>query len=236
MKNIRKGIVVVLVASQIVSGCATGQGNGEDAQKEDSGRTTAEGAGLGALIGAGAGALFGGGDRAKSALIGAAIGGIIGGIAGNYVAHQKAKYATIEQRIAGEREIAEQATNTARAQTAASVAALKLANAQLAELRGAKLEHSAARSKAAAILASLSDERRKLEAGRKELETKTANQEQFIEVTDKEIGTSDPQKLEQLKKWRADIPQMRMAAASMATQIASISRMEAQVEQARGTS
>lgn len=235
MRGFRKGTVAVLVASLIVSGCATGQGTGAE-QADDSTRTTVEGMGIGALIGAGAGALLGGGDRAKSALIGAAIGGVLGGIAGNYVARQKVKYATIEQRIAGERALAEQATSTAKAQTEASVAALKLANAQFAELQKAKIERTAARSRAAAILASLSEVRKKLEANRKDLETKTANQEQFIEETKGEIGSNDPQKLEQLKRWKESIPQMRLAAANMATQIASISKMEARIEQSRGTS
>jgi phage tail tape-measure protein len=74
MTTIRHSLLIAVAAGLLFSGCAT-----------DPGRTTAKGAGLGAVIGAAAGAIIGNqsGEAGKGALVGACVGGLIGAGVGN---------------------------------------------------------------------------------------------------------------------------------------------------------
>jgi hypothetical protein len=188
----------------------------------------AEGAILGTLLGAGLGAAFGGG---RGAAIGAAAGPVLGTAAGGYVAEQKKKYATIEQRIAGERQIAAQATATAQSQIAASQAQLAVVDAQLNDLSRTRADVATARDRTTTMLAGLQNQRSQLESQRKQLETSVTNQQDFIAETEKEVGTNDPQKTAQLAQWKAAIPPMQAAIAGMTTQISDNAAMETKVEQ-----
>src|SRR5215471_10434488 len=107
---IKQATTCILACSLLLSSCASQNG-----QASNDTETVIEGAGIGVLTGALIGGLAGGG---RGAAIGAGIGGLLGTAAGGYVAQQKKKYATIEQRIAGERQLTAQATATAQAQTA----------------------------------------------------------------------------------------------------------------------
>lgn len=217
----RTGVVCLIAASITLSGCAT-----SDSQNANTGRTMAEGAGVGAVLGAGLGYLLGG---KEGALLGAALGGAGGLAAGGYVAQQKNKYATIEDRIAGERDVAAQATATARSQTAASEAQLRLADAQLAELRAMTGSKEEAQRAASDLLANLKGQRGKLEVEKQELQTAMTNQIDFIAETEQEIGSNDTEKLAQLAQWKAEIPNMQAAVVAMTDQIASFNAMETNV-------
>src|ERR1700738_1164075 len=140
VEMMKKGVACLIIGSVTLTSCAAQNG-----QPSSEGQTGAEGAVLGALVGAGLGALIGG---RQGALIGAGVGALAGTAAGGYVAEQKKKYATIEQRIDGERQIAAQATATARAQTAASAAQLALVDAQLRDLSATRADMTTARDKA----------------------------------------------------------------------------------------
>jgi chromosome segregation ATPase len=221
---IHRGLACLLVGSLTLTSCA------QNGQVSDQGRTVAEGAGLGALLGAGLGAAFGGG---RGAAIGAGAGLLVGLAAGGYVAQQKRKYATIEQRIAGERQIAAQATATARSQTAASAAQLAVVDAQLRDLNAATVDKANARATATTMLANLQHQRSELESQKKDLEGRVKNQQDFIVETEKEIGTSDPQKTAQLAEWKAEMPAMQEAVTGMTTQISDIAVMETRVERVK---
>lgn len=227
----KKSVPCLLIVSVALTGCATPNGpnstTGQNGSNSTTGRTMAEGAGVGALLGAALGAALGGRD---GALLGAALGGGVGLAAGGYVAQQKAKYATIEERMAGERELAAQATATARSQTIASKAQLQLANAELADLRAQGASREEAQKAASDMLASLQDQRTKLEAEKKTLETTIGDQTEFIAETEKEIGSSDPEKTAQLAQWQAEIPNMQAAVFAMSDQIASLSAAETEVQ------
>jgi hypothetical protein len=220
----QRGLACLLIGSRALTGCA------QNGQVSDEGRTVAEGAGLGALVGAGLGAAFGGG---RGAAIGAGTGLLVGLAAGGYVAQQKRKYTTIEQRIAGERQIAAQATATARSQTAASAAQLAVVDAQLRDLTAETADRARAQATATRMLASLQHQRSELESQKKDLEGRVRNQQDFIAETEKEIGTYDPQKTAQLAEWKAEMPAMQEAVAGMTTQISDIAVMETRVERVK---
>src|SRR5215469_4023791 len=160
----KKGVACLVLGSLAVTGCAA-----QNQQPSSEGQTVAEGTLLGTALGAGIGYLSGG---SRGAAIGAAAGTALGYAAGSYVAEQKKKYATIEQRIAGERQIAAQATATAQSQTAASAAQLAVVDAELRDLSETKSDVAMAREKASTILAGLQHQRSQLESQRKELETR----------------------------------------------------------------
>ena len=222
---VKKGVACLVIGSLALTGCAA-----QNQQPSSEGQTVAEGTLLGTALGAGLGYLIGGG---RGALIGAAAGTAVGYAAGSYVAEQKKKYATIEQRIAGERAIATQATATAQSQTAASAAQLAVVNEQLQDLSARKVDVATARDRADTMLTTLQHQKSQLESQRKELETRVKNQQDFILETEKEIGPNDPQKAAQLAQWKADIPPMQAAVAAMTTQISDISAAETKVEQVR---
>lgn len=222
---VKKGVACLVIGSLALTSCAA-----QNEQASSEGQTVAEGAILGTLLGAGLGAAFGGG---RGAAIGAAAGALLGTAAGGYVAEQKKKYATIEQRIAGERQIAVQATATAQSQTAASKSQLALVDAQLNDLSRTRADVATTRERTTTMLAGLQSQRSKLESQRKELETHVKNQQDFITETEKEIGPNDPQKTAQLAQWKADIPPMQGAVAAMTTQISDVSVMETRVEQVK---
>jgi chromosome segregation ATPase len=194
--------------------------------RADGGRGSRTGCSVGTL----GGALLGGRD---GAFIGAAAGGLLGAAAGGYVAQQKQKYASIEQRIAGERQITAEATATARSQTAASAARLQLVNAQLADLSAMQGDRIRARDTATVMLAGLQRQRTELETERKNLETRVNNQLAFIAQTEKDIGNNDPEKTAQLARWKADMPNMQAALAAMTTQISDVTVMETRVQKVR---
>ena len=200
-------------------------------QPSSTGQTVAEGAEIGVLAGALAGGLIGG---KNGAIIGALGGGLFGAAAGGYVAQQKSKYATIEQRISGERQLVAQATATAQAETAASAAKLRVANAQLVALQRTQGDQVRRQETAATLLASLQKQRSELEGSRKDLETRITNEQKFIAETEQEIGTGDPRKSAQLAQWKADMPAMQSALEAMTTQISDVTIMETRVQQVRG--
>jgi myosin heavy subunit len=224
---IKGGLICLISGSLVLSGCQAPNGQGSS-----QGQTVVEGAGLGVLVGAIGGALLGG---KQGAMYGAAIGGALGVAAGAYVAEQKKKYATIEQRIAGERQLVAQATATARSQTAASAAKLQLVKAQLAELSQMRGDRVQAQNTAATMLAGLQHQRAELEAQRKDLETRVKDQHAFIAETEQEIGTGDPAKTAQMAQWKADIPSMQVALADMSTQVSEVSMMETIVQRIRAS-
>ena len=222
-KMMKKGVACLVIGSLALTSCAA-----QNEQASSEGQTVAEGAILGTLLGAGLGAAFGGG---RGAAIGAAAGAVLGTAAGGYVAEQKKKYATIEQRIAGERQIAAQATATAQSQIAASQAQLAVVDAQLNDLSRTQADVATAKDRTTTMFAGLQNQRSQLESQRKQLETSTKNQQAFIAETEKEIGPNDPQKAAQLAQWKADIPPMQAAFAAVTTQIADITTMETKVQQ-----
>ena len=85
----KQTLVVAMMSSLLVTGCATNDGD----------RTRMEGAGLGALIGAVVGGIAG--DE-KGAVLGALIGGGAGFIVGNEIAKRKQQYATTEEFLDAE--------------------------------------------------------------------------------------------------------------------------------------
>lgn len=85
----KQTLVVAMMSSLLVTGCATNDGD----------RTRMEGAGLGALIGAVVGGIAG--DE-KGAVLGALIGGGVGFIVGNEIAKRKQQYATTEEFLDAE--------------------------------------------------------------------------------------------------------------------------------------
>ena len=222
---LKRGLPCLLAASLALTSCAAQNG-----QSSSTVQTIAEGTAIGALAGAAGGAIFG---KGKGALIGAAAGGLLGAAAGGYVAQQKRKYATIEQRIAGERHVAAQATATAQAQTAASAAQLQVVDAQLRDLEGMKADAARARDTASTMLVSLQRQRSELEAQRTQLETRVKNQQDFIAETEREIGNNDAEKSAQLAQWKAEIPPMQEALFAMATQISDINATETRVQEVR---
>jgi outer membrane lipoprotein SlyB len=222
-KMIKKGVACLVLGSLVATSCAA-----QNEQASSEGQTVAEGAILGTLLGAGLGAAFGGG---RGAAIGAAAGALLGTAAGGYVAEQKKKYATIEQRIAGERQIAAQATATAQSQIAASRAELAVVDAQLNDLSRTRADIATARDRTTPMLAGLQNRRSQLESQRKQLETSLKNQQAFIAETEQEMGTNDPQKTAQLAQWKAEIPPMQAAIAGMTSQISDNTAMETRVEQ-----
>jgi chromosome segregation ATPase len=221
---IRTTLLVFTACSIALAGCASPD------QPSSTGQTVAEGAGIGVLGGALVGGLLGG---QRGALIGALGGGLLGAAAGGYVAQQKSKYASIEARIAGERELIAQATATAQAQTAASAAKLRVADAQLTELQRMQGDRAAAEHTANVMLADLRHQRSDLEGSRKELETRIKNEQAFIVETEHEIGTGDPQKAAQLAQWKADMPAMQAALVAMNDQITDVTNMETRVQRVR---
>jgi hypothetical protein len=223
----RRMTACVVIGSFTLASCA--QQNG---QPSTQGQTVAEGAGIGVLAGAALGAVLGGG---RGAAYGAVAGGLLGGATGIYVAQQKTKYASIEQRIAGERQIAAQATATAQSQTAASATQLAVADQELRELTATKVSTATARDRAGAMLVNLQNQRTELESQKKDLETRYRNQQDFIAETEKEVGTNDPQKTAQLAEWKAEMPGMQQAVTAMTTQISDISEMETRVERVKAT-
>ena len=222
---IKGGLICLITGSLLLSGCQTPNDQGYSQTQ-----TIAEAGLLGLGAGAAGGAVAGG---RNGALIGAAIGGVLGVVAGSYVAHEKQKYATIEQRIAGERLIVAQATATAQSQTAASAARLRLVNAQLAELSQTKSDREQARDNATTMLAGLQQQRAELEAHRHDLEARVNNQRDFIADTEREVGGFDPEKSAELAQWKADMPNLEAALVAMSTQISEVSVMESRVQRVR---
>ena len=220
----RKILLTITAFSVALAGCESPD------QKSSTGQTVAEGAGIGALGGALIGGLLGG---RQGAIIGGLGGAALGAAAGGYVAQQKSKYASIEDRIAGERQLTAQATSTARSQTAASQAKLRVADAQLAELRRASADRVRTEETATAMLADLKRQRSELEASKKTLETRIKNEQAFIAETEQEIGTGDPRKTHELAQWKADIPAMQAALSAMTDQITDVANMETRVQQVR---
>ena len=216
----KREIACLIIGGLTLTGCCSTQ----------SGETVCEGAALGALVGAGIGGAAGGG---RGAIIGAAVGTAAGAGAGAYVANQKQKYATIEQRITEERRIAAQATATARSQTEDSKAQLAVVNAQLRRLNQQQVDRATARDRATTMLASLEQQRTELDGNKSKLEARIKDQKEFIDETEREIGANDPQKAAQLAEWRAEIPAMNNALAAMTAQLSDISVMEARVERVR---
>ena len=222
----RKLLLGLTVCGVALSGCASPNG------QSSTGQTIAEGGGLGALAGALGGGLFGG---TKGALIGAVGGGLLGSAAGGYVAQQKSKYASIEQRIADERELAAQATATAQSQTNASAERLHAMDAQLAALQQMRGDRSQAQQTATAMLTGLERQRAELEVSRSRLETRISDQQNSIAQAQNEMGDSDPQKVAQLAGWKADIPAMQSALAAMTQQISDVNEMETKVQQVKAS-
>jgi chromosome segregation ATPase len=220
---IRKSLLVLTVCSVALAGCES------PGQPSSTAGTTAEGAGIGALGGALLGGLIGG---QRGAIIGGLSGAALGTGTGFYVAQQKSKYASIEARIAGERNVASQATATAEAQTAASAAKLRVADAQLAELQNMRGDRVRAEQTANAMLADLHQQRSDLEQSRNALQTRIRDQQAFIAETEQEIGNSDPQKSAELAQWKADIPTMQAALSAMTDQVSDVTSMETKVQQA----
>jgi chromosome segregation ATPase len=221
---IRRSLLVFTACGIALAGCASPD------QPSSTGQTVAEGAGIGVLGGALIGGLIGG---RNGALIGGLGGGLLGAAAGGYVAQQKSKYASIEARIAGERELVAQATATAKAQTAASAAKLRVADAQLAELQRMGGDRTRAEQTASTMLADLQHQRSDLEGSRKGLETRIKNEQAFIVETEREIGNNDPQKTAQLAQWKADMPAMQAALVAMNDQITDVTNMETRVQRVR---
>jgi chromosome segregation ATPase len=224
---IRKILLTITVFSVALAGCTSPNGN------SSTGQTVAEGAGIGALGGALLGGLLGG---EKGAIIGGLGGGLLGAAAGGYVAQQKSKYASIEDRIAGERQLVAQATSTARSQTAASAVKLRVADAQLAELRRASADRARTEETATAMLADLKHQQSELEGSKRTLETRITNEQAFIAETEKEIGTSDPRRSRELAQWKADMPALQAALSAMTDQITDVASMETRVQQVRAYS
>ena len=222
---IKQGVTLLVIGSLTLTSCASQNG-----QVSNETQTVAEGAGIGVLIGAGLGAILGG---RNGALIGAGIGGLAGLAAGGYVAQQKKKYATIEQRIAGERQIAIQATATARSQTDASAAQLAVVEAELRDLSAERANTATARDRTNALLVGLQHQRTELESQKKELDTHIKNQQDFILATEKDIGAADPQKADQLAQWKAEIPEMQAAALAMSNEISDITTEETKAQRIR---
>jgi chromosome segregation ATPase len=221
---IRKSLLEVTILSVTLAACTSPN------EQSSTGQTVAEGAGIGVLGGALLGGLLGG---KQGAIIGGLGGGLLGAAAGGYVAQQKTKYASIEARIAGERQLVAQATSTAQSQTAASAAKLRVADAQLAELQRKRGDRARTEQAAEVMLTGLQHQRADLESSRKGLETRIQNEQAFIAETEKEIGNSDPQKSAQLAHWKADIPAMQAALGAMTDQIADVTTMETRVQQVR---
>lgn len=218
----RRAVSGLVACTMMLAACS-----GPPGQVSNQTQTTAEGAGIGVLVGAGLGALIGG---KQGALLGAGLGGAAGGLTGLYVASQKTKYATIEQRIAGERAVSAQATATARSQTAASAARLRVVDAQLADLRQMQGDRTQAQQTAGAMLADLKSQRARLEASKQDLETRIKNQQAFITETQNEIGDNDPRRTAELRQWKSEIPAMQEVVVAMTNQIADVSAMETKVQ------
>jgi chromosome segregation ATPase len=162
---------------------------------------------------------------------GAAIGLAAGGAAGVYVAKQKSKYATIESRIAGERQIILAAIDIAHAQVATSQAQLQLLDTELAELTTTRQDRRQALQTTSTMLAKLSQQRRQLQAQQAQLQEQLANQQAFI--TDTEQGVrrqGEAAQAAQLAQWRDDIPKMQAVVARMTDQIGEIQNMESRVQ------
>ncbi len=96
IQQIGKTPLAVLLASTILSGCATNP----DGTMNDRQQTVAEGAVVGAVLGG----LLGGAvsHKGSGALVGAAAGGIIGASIGSSVADRKAQYAREEDFLVAE--------------------------------------------------------------------------------------------------------------------------------------
>lgn len=86
------GVVGMLTVSLLGSGCTT---------LSDNQRTTAEGAGMGAVLGAAVGGIIGhqSGSGAEGAIIGGLLGAAMGGLYGNHVAGKKAEFASEEEYL-----------------------------------------------------------------------------------------------------------------------------------------
>jgi hypothetical protein len=221
---IRRVLLTVTALGVVLAGCTSPD------QKSSTGQTVAEGAGIGVLGGALIGGLLGG---QRGAIIGGLGGGLLGAAAGGYVAQQKSKYASIEDRIAGERQLVGQATQTARSQNAASAAKLRVADAQLAALQRESADRAQTEATATTMLADLRRQRADLESSKKGLETRIKNEQAFITETEQEIGNNDPAKSRELAQWKADMPAMEAALSAMTDQITDVATMETRVQQVR---
>jgi outer membrane lipoprotein SlyB len=88
--------LIITLSLFLLSACVTTG----DKQADNAARTTAGGAGLGALIGGAIGVILG--DNKESAVIGAMVGGVVGTVLGSLVADRKNQYATNEALLEGE--------------------------------------------------------------------------------------------------------------------------------------
>jgi len=216
----RQFTALAAAGSLAIGGCTTTEG-----------QTTAEGAALGALAGALLGGAIGGRD---GALKGAAIGGLAGVAAGSYVANQKKKYATIERRIEGERQIVLAATENAHAQVANSQAQLRVLEAQLADLTTKRQNRQGVRAATSTMLTSLGRQRSQLETQLVQLSEQIKNQQDFLADTEQEVRKRRTSaRAAELAQWRADIPMMEAALTSMNNQIGEVRTMEERVTQVR---
>jgi chromosome segregation ATPase len=212
----RRQVCAIAAGSLALSGCASDNTVGGGA---------AAGAAAGGLIGGAAG-----GDR--GALIGLIAGGLIGAGVGAYVKSQKDKYASIEDRIAGERQLTLQATRTANQLVASSDAQLQALDLQLADLDNSRAEKTSKIQRANAMIADLTKQRGDLQQRSKELQTSIKNQKQFADYTEREAG-DDTRKQRQVTSWRADIDNMQTALEALNGQITRVSAMQNQIQHAK---
>jgi hypothetical protein len=215
-----KGKMAFFIAGSIMlSGCTTTEG-----------KTISGGAVFGALAGGLIGKVAGGND---GAVAGAGIGALVGAGVGSYVAEKKKKYASVEARIAGERELVAQSIATSEAQIASSDAQLRLLDTQLAALNRKRVAKASAWQQATAMLSRLEGERAALERNRASLQTQITNQKQFVQSTEREVGRKNAARAAQVAQWREDIPRMEVVLERMTVQIANVDASKSRVLQVR---
>lgn len=221
---------LVLAACLFLEGCAA-QPNGQPGS-ENATATTLEGTGIGAVAGGVFGYLLGG---KEGALIGTAAGAALGTAAGGYVAAEKAKYTSIDQRIAGEQQLAEQAIATANAQTAASRAQKRAIDRQLAALEASRSNSQAKIDQANALYGSLQTQNTQLTHEQAQMQASIDHQQAMISATEQDVAQNpDPQKEQAIAQWKAQIPHMQTALAAMTTQINEVSAEETKVASVTG--
>lgn len=197
----RRSLAIIVFLSIFLSGCfATGGGT----QGDDSTRTKAEGAGIGALLGAGIGAALGG--DAKSAAIGAAIGGLGGFVLGNEIAKRKQKYKTQEDLIAGESQHIANVLRETRATNKALSSDIKNYRRQVnslnAKLKQGKTQKARLQTKKAEIDQRYASAQKSLAAVDNELKTAKA----LHKETQNKAGQGNAK---QLERWNSRIRQLK---------------------------
>lgn len=218
-----RNIAFFIGTGLLLQGCA-----GSSHTPSDSTVTVIEGVGLGAVGGAVLGALIGGKHGSE---IGAAAGAAVGAAAGDYVAQEKSKYTSIDQRISGEQALAQQSIATAQAQTAASQAQTRNIEAQLAALRQSQQSDSAKAAQSSALLASLQAQHSALQQQQAALQSNIDHQNAMIASTEQDIAaTPNDPKTQELAQWKAQIPQMQTALAAMTTQVNEVSAEESKLQ------